>query len=95
MIDKNGVPKEYARRFLDEVKREQQREQQIEKIRFFHDQKSDEFFQDMKIGRYSISEQQIGKATVNEPTAKKGEAQRQVTRDEQELEQGKDSYKSK
>lgn len=57
------------------------------KIQFFHDQRSEEYFQDMETGRYSISEQQIGKATVNEPTAKKGEAQRQVTRDEQELEQ--------
>lgn len=31
--------------------------------------------------------QQIGKATVDTPTIKKGEAQKQVTRDEQELEQ--------
>jgi hypothetical protein len=61
MVDKNGVPKEYAQRFLDEVKREQ------------------------SIG---FSEQQIGKATVNVPTTKKSEAQKQVTRDEQVLEQG-------
>lgn len=32
--------------------------------------------------------QEIGKATVNTSTIKKGEAQRQVIRDEQELEQG-------
>lgn len=57
-------------------------------IQFFHDQSSDEYFQDMETGRYSISEQQIGKATVDTPTTRKSEAQRQVTRDEQELEQG-------
>lgn len=32
-----------------------------------------------------FSEQQIGKTTVNTPTQKKGEAQKQVTRDEQEI----------
>ena len=57
-------------------------------IQFFHDQRSEEYFDDMQTGRYSISEQQIGKATVGIPTIKKSEAQRQVTRDEQELEQG-------
>ncbi|MBR2240296.1 MAG: endo-1,4-beta-xylanase [Clostridia bacterium] len=88
MIDKNGVPKEYAQKFLDEIKREQQREQQIEKIIFFHDQKSDRYYQDMRTGRYSISEQEIGKATVNIPTTQKSAAQKHVTRDEQELEQG-------
>ncbi len=60
MVDKNGVPKEYAQRFLDEIKREQ------------------------SIG---FSEQQIGKATVNVPTIQKSEAQKQVTRDKQEIEQ--------
>lgn len=88
MIDKNGVPKEYAQTFLDEIKREQQREQQIEKIIFFHDQKSDRYYQDMRTGRYSISEQEIGKATVNVQTTEKSKAQRQVIKDEQELEQG-------
>ena len=88
MIDKNGVPKEYAQTFLDEIKREQQREQQIEKIIFFHDQKSDRYYQDMRTGRYSISEQEIGKATVNVQTTEKSKAQSQVIKDEQELEQG-------
>lgn len=57
-------------------------------IQIFHDQRSEEYFDDMQTGRYSISEQQIGKATAGIPTIKKSEAQRQVTRDEQELEQG-------
>ncbi len=38
--------------------------------------------------QYSILEQQIGKTTADTPTIKKSEAQNQVTRDEQELEQG-------
>lgn len=36
----------------------------------------------------SISEQQIGKATADAHTTKKSEAQRHVTKDEQEIEQG-------
>ena len=35
----------------------------------------------------SFSEQEIGKATIDTPTTKKSEAQRQVTKDKQELEQ--------
>ena len=42
----------------------------------------------MRTGRYSISEQEIGKATVNIPTTQKSAAQKHVARDEQELEQG-------
>ena len=38
--------------------------------------------------QYSMSEQQIGKATVDTLITKKNEAQRQVTIDEQEIEQG-------
>ena len=42
---------------------------------------------EMGTGRYSISEQQIGKVTADTSTMKKSDAQRKVTRDEQELEQ--------
>lgn len=57
-------------------------------IQFFHDQKLDGFYQDIKTGRYSISEQQIGKATVNASTTQKSNAQNQITRDEQEIDKG-------
>ena len=87
MINKNGIPKEYAQIFLDEIKLEQQRQQELENIRNFHDQKSEEFFQDMDTGRYCVTEQEIGKTTVNTPTLKKNDAQKQVFKDERELEQ--------
>ncbi len=57
----------------------------FKKIKFFHDQKTDEFFKDVQTGRYSITEPQIGKATITTPTIKKREAQEQVTKDEKEL----------
>ena len=49
----------------------------------------------MKTGIYSISEQQIGKATVNVSTTQKSNAQNklQVTRDEQEIDKGEQDVK--
>ena len=62
-------------------------------IQFFHDQRSEEYFDDMQTGRYSISEQQIGKATVNVSTTQKSNAQNQITRDEQEIDKGEQDVK--
>ena len=58
-----------------------------EKVRFFHDQKSTGFFEDMQTGRYNITEQQIGKTTINTSTEIKDEAKGKIIRDEQELKQ--------
>ena len=44
---------------------------EIEYISYFHDQKTDTYFQDSQVGIYSISEQQIGKTTVNTHTKKR------------------------
>lgn len=64
------------------------REHDEETIRYFHDQRTDKHFKDMETGRYCITEPQIGKATIYEPVIAKANAQKQVVRDEQELEQG-------
>ena len=66
---------------------------EIESIMHFHDQKSDEYFQDMQTGRYSISELQIGKATAYSPVSAKENAQKQVVRDEQEIDKGEKDVK--
>lgn len=58
------------------------------KIKFFHDQKTDEFFEDMQTGRYNITERQIGKSIINIPTKVKDAAKGKVIRDEQQIEQG-------
>ena len=60
---------------------------EIEYISYFHDQKTDTYFQDSQAGIYSIFEQQIGKATINTPTKIKDKAENQVQRDEQTLQQ--------
>lgn len=69
------------------IKETQQQIAEQAKIEKFHDQKSEEFFSDMKTGKYSLSEQKIGKETINTSVTKKHEAQRQVARDEKEIEQ--------
>ena len=60
---------------------------EIEYTSYFHDQKTEGYFQDMQTGIYSISEQQIGKATINTPTQMKDKVKNQEQRDEQSLQQ--------
>ncbi len=88
--DKSGEMKTYELRgvmSIEEKKAQVIREQNAEFMRQYHDQKTERHFEDMKTGRYCITEPQIGKATVDTPTTKKSEAQKQVTMDEKELEQ--------
>lgn len=44
--------------FMENIKEIKQEKTEAERISFFHDQKSDEFFEDMQTGRYNITEQQ-------------------------------------
>ena len=73
--------------FMENIKEIKQEKTEAEIISFFHDQKSDDFFEDVQTGRYSIPEQQIGKATINTPTKIKDEAREQIVREEQQIEQ--------
>ncbi len=81
-LEVDNFPKDYTevlRVQEDEFVRLQEiiRIQNAEKISLFHNQKSDEFFED-KQGqrRYIVTTQAIGKATVNTPIEQKQEAER-------------------
>ena len=73
--------------FMKNIKEIKQEKIEAKRISFFHEQKTDEFFEDMQTGRYIITEQQIGKATINTSTIIKDKAKEQETRDEQQIEQ--------
>ena len=61
-----------------------------EAVSFFHDQKSDEFFEDEQgQRRYIVPAQVIGKATVHTPLEQKQEAERVGESDMKEIEQTK------
>lgn len=60
---------------------------EVETISHFHDQKSKAYFDDKQANVYSISEQQIGKATADVPVNAKKQAMVQLEMDEKEIEQ--------
>lgn len=70
---KNSIDKDYLSGFIKFVSRGINLNEH-DKISRFHDQKSDQYFEDIKTGKYFISKEQIEKATINASTQAKQEA---------------------
>lgn len=49
---------------------------EVDKMAYFHDQKSDQHFENMKMGNYVITKEKIGKATINASIEAKKKADR-------------------
>ena len=61
---------------------------EMEKTKFFHDQKSDTFFKDKSTGVYTVPPQELGKETFNEQknTEEKMEVEQKIAQEIRELE---------
>lgn len=71
-LNTNGMKYLDSKALLKEV-------EQNKILLYFHDQKSNQYFEDMKTGKYSIPASKIGKVTINAPTQEKKQVEHEET----------------
>lgn len=91
MVNKDGTNYINASEIIKQV--EKNRMIKMEKMKFFHDQKSDTFFKDKSTGVYTVTPQEkntkeLGKETFNEQkdTEEKREVEQKIAQEIRELE---------
>ncbi len=79
IINKDGMKYINAKEIINKVKENKKMRRESKLISYFHDQKSDQYFEDMKIVKYTIPASKIGKVTINAPTQAKKQAEHEET----------------
>ena len=79
IINKDGMKYINAKEIINKVKENKKMRRESKLISYSHDQKSDQYFEDMKIVKYTIPASKIGKVTINAPTQAKKQAEHEET----------------
>lgn len=93
MVNKDGTNYINANELIKQVEKNRMIKMEMEKTKFFHDQKSDTFFKDKSTGVYTVPPQEkntkeLGKETFNEQkdTEEKIEVEQKIAQEIRELE---------